>query len=225
MMGCSGVLQRWVHPPLLPFADFCHAVKAGFPSFSRCRFRVGDTGQISRGKTRILPRIDAGFTKCIPAGGCPVCADGGLRGHVPAGPRCITPHIRFLFVAPRFRLGLPPHPASRRRTCPLANLRLCMNLVSGLAPDWIRAMHGTHVGIQQRPEAVRCNDWLSVMRSAQGEPRDALQQLAAAFLPHRLAHGALAPSLEACAQTRRVSERNLAAKARPWPLLRPQAAA
>jgi hypothetical protein len=50
--------------------------------------------------------------------------DRGLRGHVPARPECITPHIRFLFIALRFRLGLPPHPASRRRTCPLASLRL-----------------------------------------------------------------------------------------------------
>ena len=43
---------------------------------------------------------------------------------MPAGPECITPHIRFLFIAPRFRLERPKHPASRRRTCPLANLRL-----------------------------------------------------------------------------------------------------
>ncbi len=70
--------------PTMPFADFCHAVKAGFPAFSRCRFRVGDTWQISRGKTRILPRIDAGFTKCSPF------ADGGLGGHVPTGPGCIS---------------------------------------------------------------------------------------------------------------------------------------
>ncbi len=125
--------------PTTPSADFCPAVKAGLPAFSRCRFRVNDTWQISRGKTRILPRIDAGFTKCSPF------ADGGLGGHVPTGPGCITPPIRFLFIAPRFRLGLPPHPASRRRTCPLANLRLCEYLVSGLSPDWIRAMHGTHV--------------------------------------------------------------------------------
>lgn len=100
--------------------------------------------EISRGKTRILPRIDARFTKCIPF------ADGGLGGHVPTGPGCITPHIRFLFIVPRFRLGLPPHPASRRRTCPLANLRLCEYLVSGLPPDWIRAMHGTHVKVSER---------------------------------------------------------------------------
>ncbi len=110
----------------MPFADFCHAVKAGFPSFSRCRFRVNDTWQISRGKTRILPRIDAGFTTCTLAGVATGAVDKGLRGHVPAGPECTTPHIRFLFIVPRFRLGLPLHPASRRRTCPLANLRLYM---------------------------------------------------------------------------------------------------
>ena len=84
-----------------------------------------NTVEISRGKTRILPRIGAGFTKCTHPGVAAGFADGGLGGHVPTGPGCITPHIRFLFIAPRFRLGLPPHPASRRRTCPSTNLRLC----------------------------------------------------------------------------------------------------
>jgi len=82
--------------------------------------------EISRGKTQILPRIDAGFTTCTLAGVATGAVDKGLCGHVPAGPECTTPHIRFLFIVPRFRLGLPPHPASRRRTCPLANLRLYM---------------------------------------------------------------------------------------------------
>ena len=131
--------------PTMPSADFCPAVKTSSPVFSRCRFRFNDTRQISRGKTRILPRIDAGFTKCTLVGVATNAVDRGLGGHVPAGPECITPHIRFLFIVPRFRLELPPHPASRRRTCPLANLRLYIGLVSGLAPDWIRAMHGTHV--------------------------------------------------------------------------------
>ena len=89
-----------------------------------CRLHGPDTWQISRGKTRILPRIDAGFTKCTLVGVATHAVDRGLRGHVPARPECITPHIRFLFIALRFRLGLPPHPASRRRTCPLASLRL-----------------------------------------------------------------------------------------------------
>ncbi len=180
MMGRCGVLQRWVHPPVLPSgatvvapqfsrfrpsvraaptmpsADFCPAVKTSSPVFSRCRFRINDTGQISRGKTRILPRIDAGFTKCIPF------ADGGLGGHVPTGPGCITPHIRFLFIVPRFRLGGPKHPASRRRTCPLANLRLCEYLVPGLSPDWIRAMHGTHVEIQWAAKPIHWNAGLGL---------------------------------------------------------------
>lgn len=86
------------------------------------------TGEISRGKTRYLPCIDAGFTKYIPT------ADGGLCGHVPAHPGCITPHIRFLFIAPQFRIGLPSDPASRRRPCPSPCLRLCENLAIGLAP-------------------------------------------------------------------------------------------
>jgi len=99
--------------------------------------------RISRGKTRYLPCIDAGFmtegnpcgTKCTPA------ADGGLRGHLPARPGCITPHIRFfpssgteVFIAPQFRIGLPSDPASRRRPCPSPCLRLCENLAIGLSP-------------------------------------------------------------------------------------------
>ncbi len=142
--------------PTMPFADFCHAVKPGFPSFSRCRFRVNDTWQISRAKTRILPRIDAGFTKCIPF------ADGGLGGHVPTGPGCISlagrPGARRAYSSPVTNspqdclctgsASYPifvhrpaispwtclPHPASRRRTCPLANLRLCEYLAAGLSP-------------------------------------------------------------------------------------------
>jgi hypothetical protein len=81
-------------------------------SVSRCpasMFR--STGEISRGKTRYLRCIDAGFTKCTPT------ADGGLRGHVPARPGCITPHIRFLFIAPQLWIGLPPAP--RLTTTPL----------------------------------------------------------------------------------------------------------
>ena len=86
------------------------------------------TGEISRGKTRYLHCIDAGFTKCTPT------ADGGLRGHVPARPGCITPHIRFLFIAPQLWIGLPSDPASRRRPCPSPCLRLCENLAIGLSP-------------------------------------------------------------------------------------------
>ncbi len=158
-----------------PSADFCHALKAGFPAFSRCRFRVGDTGQISRGKTRILPRIDAGFTTCSPF------ADGGLGGHVPTGPGCTSLAGRsgarracpspvtnspqdclctgsasypvFVHRPAISPWACLPHPASRRRTCPLANLRLCEYLVSGLSPDWTRAMHGTHVQSNRRGAA------------------------------------------------------------------------
>jgi hypothetical protein len=98
------------------------------------------TGEISRGKTRHLPCIDAGFTKCTPT-----TAYGGLRGHVPARPRCITPNIRFLFIAPKFRIGLPSNAASRRRPCPSPCLRLCENLAIGLPSTKQRAMPGAHV--------------------------------------------------------------------------------
>ena len=84
--------------------------------------------QISRGKTRYLRCIDAGFTKCTPT------ADGGLRGHVPARPGCITPHIRFLFVVPPLWVRLPSDPASRQRPCRFPSLRLCENLAVGLPP-------------------------------------------------------------------------------------------
>ena len=43
-------------------------------------------------------RVDAQFIKHIPV------ADGGLSSHVPAGPEYVTPHIEFLFIAPRFPL-------------------------------------------------------------------------------------------------------------------------
>ena len=115
--------------PTTPSADFCRALEAGYPASSHAAsFDAPTTRQISRGKTRHLHCISAGFTKCTPA------ADGGLRGQRPTRPGCITPHIRFLFIAPQFRIGLPPHPASRRRTCPSPCLRLCENLATGLSP-------------------------------------------------------------------------------------------
>ena len=58
------------------------------------------TGEISRGKTRYRPCLDAGFTTGIPT------AEGGLRSHVPARPSCLTPHIRSLLFASSLRLTL-----------------------------------------------------------------------------------------------------------------------
>ncbi len=167
------------------FSSGCPPPSSGLPR---------NTVEISRGKTRILSRIGAGFTKCIHPGIAPDFADGGLGGHVPTRPGCITPHIRFLFMpcrprranrpdpspgtnsppdclrpgsAPRFRLGLPPHPASRRCTCPSANLRLCCYLVPGLAPGGIRAMHGTHVRHERRQKGEA---FLTSARNTKGLP-------------------------------------------------------
>ncbi|MFQ5825689.1 MAG: hypothetical protein ACE5JB_16760, partial [bacterium] len=64
-------------------------------------------------------------------------ADGGLCGHVPTRPRCTTPRIRFLYVAPHLWIELPflprvshrGDPASRRRPCSSPNLRLREYLV------------------------------------------------------------------------------------------------
>ena len=56
----------------------------------------------------------------------------------------LRPYIRFLFVAPRFWIGLPPDPASRLRPCPFPSLRLYEYLAWGLAPHYLCAMPGTH---------------------------------------------------------------------------------
>ena len=111
-------------PPNMPSADFCTAVTPDCSGVS-CSL---NTVQTSRGKTLNFPRVDAQFIKRTPI------ADGGLNGHVPTGPEYVTPHIGFLFVAPRFCVGLPSDPASRQRPCPFANLRLCEYLVRGLSP-------------------------------------------------------------------------------------------
>ena len=84
--------------------------------------------QTSRGKTLNFHREDAEFIKRIPV------VDGRLRGHVPAGLEYVTPHIQFLFVAPRFCVGLPSDLASRQRPCPFASLRLHEYLARGLSP-------------------------------------------------------------------------------------------
>ena len=148
----------------MPFADSCKVIQRRSRAAQLPRL-PDNTLQVSRGKTMILLRADAGFTKCIRASVATDVVDGGLRGHVPARPECITPHIRFLFIAPRIRLGLPPHPASRRRTCPLAHLRLYTYLVPGLAPGKITAMHGTHAKVNGRQcEALTSllNDLLAI---------------------------------------------------------------
>ena len=92
-----------------------------------------------RVRPRSLSRVNAGFIKHTPI------VDGGLHGHVPARPGCTTPHIRFLFVAPRFRIGLPSDLASQRRPCPSPCLRLRLHLARGLSPRKRYIMRGTHV--------------------------------------------------------------------------------
>lgn len=89
----------------MPFADFCHTITTDCSDVS-CSLNIR---QISRGKTLNFHRVDAQFIKRIPI------ADGRLSGHVPTGLEYVTPHIGFLFVAPRFRVGLPSDPASRQR--------------------------------------------------------------------------------------------------------------
>jgi hypothetical protein len=93
----------------MPSADFSPLVKKHYYSFSQfpSHATVRGKGEISRGKTQNLPCVDAGFIKHTPmrmedfAVTCPL---------VPGGP---TPRIRFLCVAPRVWIGLPPDPTSR----------------------------------------------------------------------------------------------------------------
>ena len=129
----------------MPSADFSHAVRADRSALSQFQSHATSQGtwEISRGKTQSFPRVNAGFIKHAPV------ADGGLRGHVPTRPGRTTPPIRFLFVVPRFRIGLPSDPTSRRRPCPSPSLRLGENLAWGLSPHQSCAMPGTHVEISR----------------------------------------------------------------------------
>ena len=130
----------------MPSADFSHAVRADRSALSQFQSHATSQGtwEISRGKTQSFLRVNAGFIKHAPV------ADGGLRGHVPTRPGRTTPPIRFLFVAPRFRIGLPSDPASRRRPCPSPSLRLGENLAWGLSPHQSCAMPGTHARSQRQ---------------------------------------------------------------------------
>ena len=72
----------------MPFADFSTVIQQQFPRFPVPVTR--NTVEISRGKTRILPRIEAGFTKCTLVGVATDAVDRGLGGYVPAGPECVS---------------------------------------------------------------------------------------------------------------------------------------
>ena len=125
--------------PLLTSAKRSTVIPHCSAHFSRKR--DPGTWRISQGKIQNVPHVNAGFIKHTQS------ADGGLRRHVPARPGCTTPRIRFLFVAPCFRIGLPPDPASRRRPCPSPSLRLRFYLARGLSPRSLCTMPGTHMGI------------------------------------------------------------------------------
>jgi len=119
---CSASLALSDCPPTLPSADSCVALGSDLSSLSP----YGQPYRPPGVRLDDLLRVDAGFIKHAPAG------DGGLRGHVPARPERTTPRIRFLYLAPRFRIGLPSHPASRRRSCPSPCLWLPLHLARGL---------------------------------------------------------------------------------------------
>lgn len=85
----------------------------------------------------------------------PPAANGGLRSHVPARPRCITPRIEFLFIATPLWLRLLSDPASRRRPCRSPDRWLCDCLEQGLPPCTSRAMRGTHAQVNARTRQRR----------------------------------------------------------------------
>ena len=64
-----------------------------------------------------------------------------------AGTVCVRAqlHIRFLFIALRFRLGLAYRTPPRDDALALWLAFGSTSLAPGLSPGWIRAMHGTHV--------------------------------------------------------------------------------
>ena len=95
--------------PTTPFADFFLAVRGNPFPLSQFPLHAASQGtrKISRGKTQNVPRIDAEFIKHT------LLENGGLRGYVPARPEHATPQIRFVYLAPRFWIGLPSDPTSR----------------------------------------------------------------------------------------------------------------
>ena len=78
------------------------------------------TREISRGKTRYLPCIDAGFTKCTHS------QMEGFAVTCPLAPDASRLISGFCSSSRSFGLGAPIDPASRRRPCPSPYLRLCM---------------------------------------------------------------------------------------------------
>jgi len=94
---CCPAFRHWGASIALPASGLlCPLLTSPGRSVTVSRHPVlADNREISQGKTQIVLHVDAGFIKHAPS------ADGGLRGHVPARPGRTTPHIRFLFVAPR----------------------------------------------------------------------------------------------------------------------------
>ena len=96
-------------PPTMPFADLFLAVRGNHFPLSQFPLHAESQGtrKISRGKTQNVLRIDAEFIEHT------LLENGGLRCHVPARPEHATPQIRFVYLAPRFWIGLPSDPTSR----------------------------------------------------------------------------------------------------------------
>lgn len=88
--GLGGHTSLVCVEPTMPSADCCRSVSADRSPSGPLDL---DNRPISQGKTRNVPRVDAGLIK-------PTSGNGGLHGHVPARPGLATPLLRFLCMAP-----------------------------------------------------------------------------------------------------------------------------
>ena len=110
----------------MPSADFCIAITPDCSAVS-CSL---NTVQISRGKTLNFHRVDAQFIKHIPI------ADGGLSGHVPAGPEYVTPNIEFLVHRPAILRWTSFRPCLTTTPSPKAPTVGALSLTFGSANTW-----------------------------------------------------------------------------------------
>jgi hypothetical protein len=95
----------------MPSADFCGALRKDCSPLSPMQGHPADLP-----RSAVIPSVHRRRIDQVR----PV-VDGGLRGGVPTRPERTTPHIRFVFVAPRVWIGLPPDPTSRWTLLPFSS--------------------------------------------------------------------------------------------------------
>src|SRR5690625_3448671 len=124
-------------------ADFSAPVAARRRTPARDRPREAE---ISLGKTLILPPVAAGFTNAVSER----LSGLTIRGWLTPPHR---PSIRFLFVRSGVCRRLPPHPASRRRTCPWLAIPV-VTARRGLPPPTSAPCQAHSIGAAPEPGAA-----------------------------------------------------------------------